>query len=158
LLQTLPVVFNARFYSDIYRARTRHLTAQHLTLPVVVSTQWNGKILRLLLKIILTPAIRTSSAIKIRYFPHTAIPSDITSGSPNPNGWELPQANFAYGSGRSNEWMNIMNIAYIMIITSLGMVFCLIVIINLAILIVLEAFLPRYLYTNPFHILPLSCY
>ncbi|XTI89544.1 glycoside hydrolase family 16 protein [Cenococcum geophilum] len=33
--------------------------------------------------------------VKIWYFPHTAIPSDITSGSPNPNGWELPQANFA---------------------------------------------------------------
>ena len=54
--------------------------------------------------------------------------------------------------------MNIMNIAYIMTITSLGMVFCSIVILNLAILIVLEAFLPRYLYTDPFHIVPLSCY
>jgi hypothetical protein len=44
-----------------------------------------------------------SSAIKIWYFPHTVILSDITSGSPNPNGWELPQANFA-DSGRGNEW------------------------------------------------------
>ena len=38
--------------------------------------------------------------------------------------------------------MSIVNIAYIITITSLGMVFCSIVILNLAVLIVLEAFLP----------------
>ena len=89
-----------------YRARARHLTAQHLTLLVAVSTQWNGKILHPLLKIILTPTIRTSSAIKIWYFPHTAIPSDITSGSPNPNGWELPQANFAGGCNIDSQFIS----------------------------------------------------
>ena len=38
--------------------------------------------------------------------------------------------------------MSIVNITYIMTITSLGMALCLIVILNLAVLIVLEAFLP----------------
>ena len=53
--------------------------------------------------------------------------------------------------------MNIMNIAYIITITSLGMVFCSIVILSLTVLIALEAF-PPYPYINPFHILPLSYY
>ena len=38
--------------------------------------------------------------------------------------------------------MSIVNITYIMTITSLGMALCSIVILNLAVLIVLEAFLP----------------
>lgn len=38
--------------------------------------------------------------------------------------------------------MNIMNIAYIMTITSPGVVFCSIVILNLTVLIVLKASLP----------------
>ena len=35
-----------------------------------------------------------SDAIKIWYFPANAVPSDISSGSPNPANWGTPQANF----------------------------------------------------------------
>jgi hypothetical protein len=52
-----------------------------------------------------------------------------------------------------------MNMHYISSITSLSIVFYLIVILNLAVLIVLEAFLPPNLYVNPsYKLLPLSCY
>ncbi|KAF2168670.1 glycoside hydrolase family 16 protein [Zasmidium cellare ATCC 36951] len=37
----------------------------------------------------------TGSNIKIWYFPRNAVPSDISSGKPNPGGWGQPQANFA---------------------------------------------------------------
>ena len=51
-----------------------------------------------------------------------------------------------------------MNMHYVSSITGLGMVICLIVILNLAVLIVLEAFLPK-LYINPFYkLLPPSSY
>jgi hypothetical protein len=40
----------------------------------------------------------TSSAIEVYFFPRNAIPSDITSGSPNPSGWGTPVASFS-GSG-----------------------------------------------------------
>jgi hypothetical protein len=36
----------------------------------------------------------TSSAISIWFFPSGSIPSDITSGSPNPAGWSTPAAYF----------------------------------------------------------------
>ena len=39
----------------------------------------------------------TSDAISIWFFPRTAIPSDISSGSPNPDNWGLPMAQFAGG-------------------------------------------------------------
>ncbi|KAJ9629157.1 hypothetical protein H2204_008946 [Knufia peltigerae] len=37
----------------------------------------------------------TSEAISIWFFPRGGIPSDITSGSPDPTGWGLPQGQFA---------------------------------------------------------------
>ena len=37
----------------------------------------------------------TQSQIMIWYWPETQVPSDITSGNPNPAGWGTPQANFA---------------------------------------------------------------
>lgn len=39
----------------------------------------------------------TSSAISIWFFPSGSIPSDITSGSPNPAGWSTPAAYFNGG-------------------------------------------------------------
>ncbi|KAK3675659.1 hypothetical protein LTR78_004300 [Recurvomyces mirabilis] len=39
----------------------------------------------------------TSSAISIYFFPRGAIPSDITSGSPNPSSWGKPLAQFQGG-------------------------------------------------------------
>ena len=36
----------------------------------------------------------TPSAISIWFFPRSAIPADITSGSPNPSGWGNPHASF----------------------------------------------------------------
>lgn len=40
----------------------------------------------------------TSSAISIYFFPRNSIPSDISSGRPNPSGWGAPQAKFS-GNG-----------------------------------------------------------
>jgi hypothetical protein len=40
----------------------------------------------------------TSSAIEVFFFPRTSIPSDITSGSPDPSTWGTPVASFS-GSG-----------------------------------------------------------
>jgi predicted MFS family arabinose efflux permease len=48
---------------------------------------------------------------------------------------------------------------YVSSITGFSIVFYLIIILNLAVLIVLEAFLPPNLYINPsYKLLPLSCY
>jgi hypothetical protein len=40
----------------------------------------------------------TSSAIEVYFFVRSAIPADITSGTPNPAGWGTPTASFS-GSG-----------------------------------------------------------
>lgn len=48
----------------------------------------------------------TSSAIKIWYFPQTALPRDIASGSPNPSRWGVPQANFAGGCNIDAHFTN----------------------------------------------------
>jgi len=39
----------------------------------------------------------TSSGIRVWFWPSTSIPSDITSGSPNPGRWSTPYANFPFG-------------------------------------------------------------
>lgn len=36
----------------------------------------------------------TSELIKIWFFPRSAIPADITAGTPDPTGWGIPTANF----------------------------------------------------------------
>lgn len=41
----------------------------------------------------------TSQAIKVYFFTRSAIPSDITSGNPNPSSWGAPMASFTGGSG-----------------------------------------------------------
>lgn len=41
----------------------------------------------------------TSSAIAVWFFPRGAIPSDITSGNPNPSSWGTPVVTFNGGSG-----------------------------------------------------------
>jgi hypothetical protein len=41
----------------------------------------------------------TSAAIAVWFFPRNAIPSDITSGNPNPSGWGTPVVTFNGGSG-----------------------------------------------------------
>ena len=40
----------------------------------------------------------TSNYIQTFFFPRNAIPSDITSGAPNPSGWGTPQSSFQGGS------------------------------------------------------------
>jgi hypothetical protein len=41
----------------------------------------------------------TSTAIKVYFFTRSAIPADITSGTPNPASWGAPMASFTGGSG-----------------------------------------------------------
>lgn len=41
----------------------------------------------------------TSSAIEVFFFPRSSVPSDITSGTPNPQSWGTPVASFGGGSG-----------------------------------------------------------
>jgi hypothetical protein len=41
----------------------------------------------------------TSSTIKVYFFTRSAIPSDISSGAPNPSSWGAPMASFTGGSG-----------------------------------------------------------
>jgi len=49
----------------------------------------------------------TSSGVKIYFFPRNAIPSDISSGNPNPDNWGTPAANFPFGSNcPSNFYQN----------------------------------------------------
>lgn len=40
----------------------------------------------------------TSNHIQTWYFPKGTVPSDITSGNPNPSGWGTPQSSFQGGS------------------------------------------------------------
>lgn len=63
----------------------------------------------------------TASNIKIWYFPRNSVPSDISSGKPNPGGWGQPQANFAgcdFSSYMKNQ--NIIFGTYSRIRTSFG--------------------------------------
>jgi hypothetical protein len=46
----------------------------------------------------------TSSSIAIYFFPRSAIPADITSGSPNPAGWGEPVAQFGGGCSIPNTF------------------------------------------------------
>ncbi|KAJ5309467.1 uncharacterized protein N7443_001928 [Penicillium atrosanguineum] len=39
----------------------------------------------------------TSDAINIYFFPNSSVPSDITSGNPDPSGWGTPSASFSGG-------------------------------------------------------------
>jgi hypothetical protein len=39
----------------------------------------------------------TSAAISVYFFPRGAIPTDISSGNPDPSGWGQPQATFSGG-------------------------------------------------------------
>jgi hypothetical protein len=48
----------------------------------------------------------TSQAISIWFFPRSAIPSDITSGSPNPENWGLPVAQFTGGCDIDEHFVN----------------------------------------------------
>jgi hypothetical protein len=48
-----------------------------------------------------------SSGIDVWFFPRTAIPADITSGSPNPSGWGTPTA--AFGGSGCNIDQHFMN-------------------------------------------------
>ncbi|KAI8066318.1 beta-1,3-1,4-glucanase [Gongronella butleri] len=48
-----------------------------------------------------------NSGIQVWFFPRNKIPSDITSGNPNPNGWGTPLANFGFGSCSSNHFANL---------------------------------------------------
>jgi hypothetical protein len=48
----------------------------------------------------------TSSAISMWFFPRSAIPSDITSGSPDPSNWGMPMAEFSGGCDIDEHFMN----------------------------------------------------
>ena len=48
------------------------------------------------------------SGIQIWYFPRSGIPSDISSGNPNPAGWGTPQANF--GGCNFDQYFTNLNI------------------------------------------------
>lgn len=41
----------------------------------------------------------TSSGVNVWFFPRSSIPSDITSGAPNPDSWGTPSANFPFTTG-----------------------------------------------------------
>ncbi|KIX92161.1 uncharacterized protein Z520_12154 [Fonsecaea multimorphosa CBS 102226] len=53
----------------------------------------------------------TSSAISIWFFPRSAIPSDISSGSPDPSGWGQPLASFQ-GGCNIDEFFNNNQIVF----------------------------------------------
>ena len=48
----------------------------------------------------------TSNAVSIFFFPRGSIPSDISSGNPNPSGWGSPMASFA---GSCNIDQHVLN-------------------------------------------------
>jgi hypothetical protein len=48
----------------------------------------------------------TSSAISVWFFPRSAIPSDISSGNPNPSGWGTPSAFFQGNCNIDSHFQN----------------------------------------------------
>ncbi len=53
----------------------------------------------------------TSQYINIHFFPRSSIPSDITSGTPNPSSWGTPMAHFAGNCDIDQHFTN-MNIVF----------------------------------------------
>lgn len=49
----------------------------------------------------------TSSSIQIFFFPRSSIPSDISSGSPDPSSWGKPMANFQGGCDISKSFKDL---------------------------------------------------
>lgn len=49
----------------------------------------------------------TSSAINVYFWPNSSVPSDITSGNPDPSGWGTPAAKFAGNCDIDSHFNNL---------------------------------------------------
>jgi len=54
----------------------------------------------------------TNSFIRSFFFPHNAVPADLNSASPNPNGWGKPYAHFALGAQCPSNYFSNMNLIF----------------------------------------------